>query len=611
MLCSSSPASEPPAFSHLVVFRPFGSGAVQDDHFRALSSESMSHLEAAAGPSESFVFAAPGSEWPGGERLVGMLMRTHPADRNVHAHVHPPLAGSHWTTSPRALSTTWPSRNSLCLHSQLEDEDFEDLTSSLSASALLAALNDDTTQDALLDALARLQEERARSDRLERQVELARALAGLPNCGERPAKAATCVSAHWRGCVGRRAVAASRLTRRVAASSLIQARARLVLSRRASSEQQRYAAASRVRDALRGYLAKLRNREGGPPTHSALTRCALRGEEELTTLRRAHAAIEAELRAALAKKDAALDAAADRIVQSSTRAQIIGRWRSMQLSAHLEKEHGDLAQRHEALQTEHEALQMEHRRLRCEHAEQKAVLAVLAQEVEFCDANQGAAPSASYSSSSASTVANAMTAEADTAAAAAAAASATATARVHELEALVEEIRTSAAVEHASLSAQLDEQRTVARGLEESLSQAAIDKERAEDLASTLLAEKLSKSEELREEAMMSCLPSSSAATQSFRGSLISALWGTEEDASPSSSRSNGAVSSGGATAGPGAYTGGGGGGSGGGGARGAGSGGCCSFDELASAAALAGAAAAARAAAAPAPAELRRDRSI
>ena len=531
-------------------------------------------------------------------------MGTHPADR-MCMHVSIPLAGSHWTTSPRALSTTWPSRNSLCLHSQLEDEDFEDLTSSLSASALLAALNDDTTQDALLDALARLQEERARSDRLDRKVVLARALAGLPNCGERLRR--PCVSAHWRGCVGRRA--AQPPARETSCCIVSSRRARLVLSRRASSEQQRYAAASRVRDALRGYLAKLRNREGGPPTHSALTRCALRGEEELTTLRRAHAAIEAELRAALAKKDAALDAAADRIVQSSTRAQIIGRWRSMQLSAHLEKEHGDLAQRHEALQTEHEALQMEHRRLRCEHAEQKAVLAVLAQEVEFCDANQGAAPSASYSSSSASTVANAMTAEADTAAAAAAAASATATARVHELEALVEEIRTSAAVEHASLSAQLDEQRTVARGLEESLSQAAIDKERAEDLASTLLAEKLSKSEELREEAMMSCLPSSSAATQSFRGSLISALWGTEEDASPSSSRSNGAVSSGGATVGPGAYTGGGG-GSGGGGARGAAAA-AAVVDELASAAALAGAAAAARAAAAPAPAELRRDRSI
>ena len=107
------------------------------------------------------------------------------------------------STEPYVISN-WPAAEQMLE----DDEDFELLSrSSLqtpsflntpSSSLLAAAINDqEAAQDNLLDALSRLEEERSRSVLLQRQVEVARALASLPT-SEVPARAATIVAAHWR-----------------------------------------------------------------------------------------------------------------------------------------------------------------------------------------------------------------------------------------------------------------------------------------------------------------------------------------------------------------------------------------------------------------------------
>ena len=114
------------------------------------------------------------------------------------------------STEPYVISN-WPAAETML---EDVDEDFELLSrSSLqtpsflntpSSSLLAAAINDqEAAQDNLLDALSRLEEERSRSVLLQRQVEVARALASLPT-SEVPARAATIVAAHWRvtsGCL--------------------------------------------------------------------------------------------------------------------------------------------------------------------------------------------------------------------------------------------------------------------------------------------------------------------------------------------------------------------------------------------------------------------------
>ena len=90
---------------------------------------------------------------------------------------------------PYVVTNLWPA-----CEQQLDedDEDFEQLTHSsvVTPSMLLDA---EATQDSLLDALSRLREERARNERLQLQVEVAHALASLPNSGL-PDRAATTIA---------------------------------------------------------------------------------------------------------------------------------------------------------------------------------------------------------------------------------------------------------------------------------------------------------------------------------------------------------------------------------------------------------------------------------
>lgn len=132
---------------------------------------------------------------------------------------------------------------------------------------------------------ARLNEERARSDRLRRQVEVARALASLDNDGT-PAMAATQIARLWRGHRARLAAAP------LLAASTDAAAARAIAAR---------AAAGRVATALRDYVLSTLPRL----SKTALRRESLRLRGQL-----------AEARAATARKDVQLERAIERQIEA-------------------------------------------------------------------------------------------------------------------------------------------------------------------------------------------------------------------------------------------------------------------------------------------------------
>ena len=189
-------------------------------------------------------------------------------------------------------ASAWPASERV-----LDEEDFEDLTQSSlitpTSSLLAAAMQHEATHDSLLDALARLQEERARNERLARQVEVARALAALPNSGE-PARAATVVASACRRSAARAAATALRRAAESRAACMIQARARLLSARRA-----RLARAAALLQASLGAYVRSATRK------SALRRALLRE-------RAAHAATRAAHAAAIAKSERQMDAAIER-----------------------------------------------------------------------------------------------------------------------------------------------------------------------------------------------------------------------------------------------------------------------------------------------------------
>lgn len=158
--------------------------------------------------------------------------------------------------------------------------DFE-MTPSASSIALA---EDCDPEGPLLDALSRLQEERKRNERLSASVEIARALGGLSHSG-RPGEWATRVQASVRGFLVRVRVAQRRAQTRDAAARRLQAQARRL--QRALTA--RAAMATRLQRAVRRYLWLSLPLQ----TKSELRRRLLR--------------LRAEHDAALAKKEAALE----------------------------------------------------------------------------------------------------------------------------------------------------------------------------------------------------------------------------------------------------------------------------------------------------------------
>ena len=153
-------------------------------------------------------------------------------------------------------------------------------SSLVSASILASSATALDMHDSLLDALSRLQEERARNERLQRQVDCARALAELPNTGK-PLASATVISRAWR----RRAARWDVRARESQARTLIQAAARAWCRRRAH-------AAATLRRGFRTYLLSILPRQ----TKTRLRREVMRQRAEVD-----------RARAQVATKDAALD----------------------------------------------------------------------------------------------------------------------------------------------------------------------------------------------------------------------------------------------------------------------------------------------------------------
>ena len=128
----------------------------------------------------------------------------------------PPGADSFVLATPEP-GAFWPNGERV-LECGSDDEGFEHLSTSaasITSSSLAAALIDqEKSQDAFLDAVARLNEERARNDRLQAQVEVARALAGLESRDAgRPARMASRIAAHWRRLAASRMADAMRVAR--------------------------------------------------------------------------------------------------------------------------------------------------------------------------------------------------------------------------------------------------------------------------------------------------------------------------------------------------------------------------------------------------------------
>ena len=189
------------------------------------------------------------------------------------------------TTSTEPYVISWPAAETMLE----DDEDFELLSrSSLqtpsflntpSSSLLAAAINDqEAAQDNLLDALSRLEEERSRSVLLQRQVEVARALASLPT-SEVPARAATIVAAHWR----------ARAVRIPAARAIADRRNREAL------------AAAKLQTELRAYLTT---------TLPSTTKSALRRE-----IVRMHGARATDV-TSLARKERQIDSMVERQIET-------------------------------------------------------------------------------------------------------------------------------------------------------------------------------------------------------------------------------------------------------------------------------------------------------
>lgn len=313
-------------------------------------------------------------------------------------------AASAGAPSSEQYVVAWPGYEH-CLDSE---DGFCDLTNSSVLTPTESLLND--AQDSLLDALARLTEERSKSERLQRQVEVARALASLPNDGS-PDRAAKLVQRVQRG----------RAVRTEMAAALAE-RAR----RRQAAAAVRTRAASTLCHALRAYVTTTLPRS----TKSSLRRDAVRLRTRL-----------AEAREALAKKGAQLERQIER-----------------QLEAH--------ASYRESLTTAAD----EAAARAAEEAWQRANAAAAVREAALAEAL------AASESSREEEMRRAVEAQ-----------QAAASTRARALE----DAATNHAIERAELLAQLDEERTAARALEEKASMLAIGKEEAESLASRLLAEKL------------------------------------------------------------------------------------------------------------------------
>jgi hypothetical protein len=362
-------------------------------------------------------------------------------------------------------STGWPGGERVLE----EDEGFEQITSSLSSSLLLAAMQDDTHQDALLDALARLEEERQRSQRLMQQVDLARALAGLP-MSDRPARAATTVAAAWRGRTARTQLSATRQRKYDHAVRICQMQIRQWRARRAACLQRRVLAAGTLRRALSDYVKRVPH-----PTRSALASCELRHQQQLVSLEDAHASKEAGLACALLRVD--------------ERRLVVER-----ALGELTASHEELLSEHEALRAEQETLRAAHESLQAEHDAMQARVACSQSSALPEESQSALAASASCPPAPASPSPDGSS-SAEGAACARCAAAALA---IHEedhrwFERKIGELKSDAAVERAQFLDQLDEQRKALQRLEEKLTSAALAKEQAEELASSLLAEKLAR----------------------------------------------------------------------------------------------------------------------
>mmetsp|Transcript_49516 Transcript_49516/g.129188 ORF Transcript_49516/g.129188 Transcript_49516/m.129188 type:complete len:326 (-) Transcript_49516:235-1212(-) len=170
-------------------------------------------------------------------------------------------------------------------------------------------LSSSLLEDSLLDALAR---EQARSSRLELQVALARALAGLPSAGsaaeQRMIRLCVQVQAVARRCAARQNVASEIARKKVWAATMIQAITRGLLARRARTDQRAARALLRLQAAFRKYHKDVVSRPNSILIRSMVELHA----KHLATL----ASLRSHCAAVMANKDVALREQAGRHARS-------------------------------------------------------------------------------------------------------------------------------------------------------------------------------------------------------------------------------------------------------------------------------------------------------
>lgn len=341
-----------------------------------------------------------------------------------------------------------------------EDEGFENLSSSIitpSSSLLAAAMGseEDKLEDSLLDALAKLEDERARNHRLQRQVEVAQALAALPGASDAPQHAATRLGSAWRAHAARRAEASVRHATESRAAVRIQTIGRSMNRRRRTVAAAAETAAEALQRGLRAHVAALALRS---KTH--LLREIVRLREEVCRRERQVDAcagqIERSLEVSASHKAAAVAAANHQVA----------------IEAALAKSESRVAELCRALEGAAES----HERTQRNSCDRTVPMGSPVGSESAGDARPSPLSSAGDEMDDKASLMR----------------------RIVDLEGFGERLR----LENANLLSQLAEQNTDllselaeqtarVRTLEEQSTQMAIDKEHAEELASRLLAEKL------------------------------------------------------------------------------------------------------------------------
>lgn len=123
--------------------------------------------------------------WPGGERMLDDDFDMVPTASELEA-------------LQRSLSLSDSMADSVSDTSAVLDAELETMAALMNDHLDMHGAKHDEMQDSYLDAVARLQAERLHTARLRNELEVARALSGMPDRSERPGRAATFLASKWR-----------------------------------------------------------------------------------------------------------------------------------------------------------------------------------------------------------------------------------------------------------------------------------------------------------------------------------------------------------------------------------------------------------------------------